>query len=89
VGVVVVAGVGVVVVVGVSLGAAAVVSVEVGFEATGADTVGGVAVFSTLGSDLHPKEKRASTTSTPKKDNLDACIVGKTFWNVSEASAPY
>ena len=84
----VVVGVCVVVVVGVSFVAAAVVSVEVGFDVTGVDTVG-VAVFSTLGSDLQPKEKRASTTSTLEKDNLDACISWKTFWKVSEASAPY
>ena len=80
VGVGVVVGVAVVVVVGVSLVAAVVVSVEVGFEATGADSdTVGVVFFSILGSDLHPKEKRVSTRSTPEKDNLDACIVGKTF----------
>ncbi len=74
-----VVGVCVGVVAGVSLSAAVVVvSVEVRFDATGADTVG-VVFFSTLGSDLQPKEKRASTTSTPKKDNLDACISWKTF----------
>ena len=69
----VVVGVCVVVVVGVSFVAAAVVSVEVGFDVTGVDTVG-VAVFSTLGSDLQPKEKRASTTSTLEKDEIRPAI---------------